>query len=68
MFVYKNTSEGSTLEETLGLNLEGLKVEGQEDQSKVEIILGPGQQKVIKLVKTGGGYSFGSSASYSIST
>jgi len=31
IFVYKNESVNATLNEDLGFNLEGLKIEGQED-------------------------------------
>lgn len=66
IYVYKNETDDKTLKEELGLNLEGLRVDGQEDQTKVDILIGPGQQKVIKLVTTGGGYSIGTSTSYNI--
>lgn len=66
IYVYKNETGDKTLKEELGLNLEGLRVDGQEDQSKVDILIVPGQRKVIKLVTTGGGYSIGTSCSYNI--
>lgn len=66
MYVYMNETGDKTLQEELGLNLEGLRVDGQEEQTKVAILIGPGQRKVIKLVTTGGGYSIGTSSSYGI--
>lgn len=68
IYVYKNETTDQTLNEEAGFNLEGLTIDGQEDQTKVDITLGPGEQIVIKLVTTGGGYSIGTSTSYSIST
>lgn len=64
MFVYTNSTTDKELQETLGLNLEGLRIDGQEDQSEVKVTCIPGQEFVISLVTTGGGYSYGSSCSY----
>lgn len=66
MFIYKNDSTDKVLVEKLGLKMDGLVIEGQEDQTGVEVKIGPGEQKVIKLTTTGGGYSFGSSSSYHV--
>jgi len=66
MFIYKNDTSDKILVEELGLNLDGLVIADQEDQTKVDIRIGPGEQKVINLTTTGGGYSFGSSSSYTI--
>lgn len=70
IFVYVNETEDKVLHEELGLNLTGLKIDDQDEdnQEKVEIELGPGDQKVINLVTTGGGWGFGSSMSYRIAT
>ena len=64
IFVYKNSTADKVLNETLGFELEGLKIEGQDDQSEVKISIGPGEQQVINLATTGGGYSYGSSCSF----
>ena len=64
--VYKNETDASELNEELGLELTGLEIEGQDDQTKVEIKLGPGEQKVVNLKTTGGGWGFASSCSYAI--
>jgi hypothetical protein len=65
--VYKNETAGSRLNEELGLDITGLCIEGQDDQTKVDIDIGPGETKVIKMSTTGGGWGFASSCSYGIS-
>lgn len=67
IYVYKNETSGSTLNEELGLELTGLVIEDQDDQTMVNIDIGPGDQKVIKLSTTGGGWGMASSCSYGIS-
>ena len=67
IYVYKNDTSGSTLNEELGLKLTGLCIEDQDDQTMVNIDIGPGEQKVIKLSTTGGGWGMSSSCSYGIS-
>lgn len=42
MYVYMNETGDKTLQEELGLNLEGLRVDGQDEQTKVNILIGPG--------------------------
>ena len=67
--VYKNDSDDQTLEEELGFpNLVNLRIADQEDQSTVHIKIGPGEQKIIKLVKISKqeGFSYSSSMSYSL--
>ena len=68
IMVYKNETDGSKLTEELGLDITGLCIEDQDDQTKVDIEIGPGEQKVIKLSTTGGGWGFASSCSYGISS
>ena len=67
IYVYKNDTSGSTLNEELGLELTGLCIEDQDYQTMVNIDIGPGEQKVIKLSTTGGGWGMSSSCSYGIS-
>ena len=67
IYVYKNETSGSTLNEERGLELTGLCIEDQDDQTMVNIDIGPGEQKVIKLSTTGGGWGMSSSCSYGIS-
>ena len=67
IYVYKNETEGSQLNEELGFELTGLVIEDQDDQTKVDIEIGPGEEKVIKLSTTGGGWGMSSSYSYGIS-
>ena len=66
IFVYKNETADKKLNEELGLDLTGLRIDGQDDQTMVKIEIGPGEQQVINLKTTGGGWGFGSSCSYSI--
>ena len=68
IFVYKNETQDKKLSEELGLDLTGLRIDGQaeDDQSMVKITIGPGEQQVVNLKTTGGGWGFGSSCSYSI--
>jgi hypothetical protein len=66
MLVYTNSTTDKELDETLGLNLEGLRIDGQENQSEVKVSCKPGQEFVISLLTTGGGYSYGTSYSYLI--
>jgi len=66
MFVYTNSTTDKELDETLGLNLEGLRIDGQENQSEVKVSCKPGQEFVISLVTTKGGYSYSTSCSYLI--
>ena len=48
------------------LTIEGLVVQGQDDQDKVVVDLEPGQEHVIKLAATGTKWKFGSKSSYTI--
>jgi hypothetical protein len=41
-FFYKNDTSDKVLKETVTFTLEGLKIEGQKDNSVVEINLNPG--------------------------
>ena len=68
LYVYKNSSDNQTLNETLTFDMEGLAIAGQDDQEKCEFSVGPGGQHVIELKKTGGGWALGTSCSYSISS
>jgi len=68
IMVYKNDTDGQVLNEELGLELTGLEVDGQDDQTKVVVKIGPGEQQVVNLKTTGGGWGFASSCSYSIGT
>ena len=68
MYLYTNDTQDKILKEEMGFKLEGLAIEGQEDQSKVEIELGPGEEKVISIIATGGGWKFGTSCSYGIAS
>mmetsp|Transcript_15663 Transcript_15663/g.24005 ORF Transcript_15663/g.24005 Transcript_15663/m.24005 type:complete len:103 (+) Transcript_15663:1689-1997(+) len=68
IYVYVNSTGDSTLNETLSFDKEGLDIVGQDDQEKCEFSVGPGEQHVIELKKTGGGWALGSSCSYSISS
>ena len=64
--VYTNTTSDKVLNETLGLQLDGLRIDGQDDQSEVKVLVNPGDLFVVSLVKTGGGYGYGTSFSYLI--
>jgi hypothetical protein len=44
LYLYTNETSDKLLEEEMGFKLEGLEIEGQEDQSKVNIRLGPGEE------------------------
>ena len=52
----------------MGFKLEGLEIEGQEDQTKVDIDIGPGEEKVISIKSTGGAWKFGTSCKYGIAS
>ena len=68
LYLYTNETSDKMLKEEMGFKLEGLEIEGQDDQSKVEIELGPGEEKVISIKATGGGWKFGTSCSYGIAS
>jgi hypothetical protein len=65
IFVYKNDSTDKILKEEIIFDVDGLKVEGQDDL-KVIIELGPSSQEVVKLRTTGGPWSFGCSCAYGV--
>ena len=68
MYLYVNETSDKILKEEMGFKLEGLAIEGQEDQEKVEIELGPSEEKVISIKAIGGGWKFGTSCSYGIAS
>ena len=63
MFIYKNETAADTLEEDFSLSLEGTKLtlEGHEGDNdpKLEIRLGPGEQKVLRLTAIDPSKGFG---------
>jgi hypothetical protein len=65
IFVYKNESTDKILKEEIIFDVDGLVVEGQDD-FKVVVELGPGQEQIIKLRATGGPWSFGCSCAYGV--
>ena len=53
-YLYVNHSSDKRLEETLQLQLEGLKVAGQEDNETVKLVVEPGEDAAVQLDATGG--------------
>lgn len=47
--LYENDETNYKLEETLALDCQGLILQGQEDQSTVEVNLGPGKKKLLRF-------------------
>lgn len=69
IIVYNNQSEDETLKEIDMFNCDGLQLEGYDDMSRVELEIGPGERVALKLTPVGnGGYSYGISSQYSISS
>lgn len=64
--VYKNESADKTLEETLNLELVGYKTPGHDDPTNIELCVGPGETKVVKLETCEGATAF--SFSFSCAT
>ena len=66
--MYVNESDDSSLHETMELNIEGLVVEGQDNQNKIEVVVPPGKHREYNLTATdlGRQWKFNSKSSYSI--
>ena len=49
-YLYVNETSDKTLEESIEFTMEGLQIEGKPDDKEVEIKIGPGERKLLKLV------------------
>ena len=58
-YLYVNRSSNKRLEETLKFQLEGLEIEGQEDNENVALVVGPGEDGFVQLNATGSSMRLG---------
>ena len=61
-----NKTEDKVLEEEVEFTLQGLEIEGQPGESTIEVIVNPGETKMVKLVATGGPWKIQQGISYGI--
>ena len=61
-----NDTKDNTIEEEIEFTLEGLEIEGRPGQKTVELKVGPGQEKLIKLRATDGQWKIQTGISYGI--
>ena len=64
-FYYQNQTNDKTLKEEISFDITGLTIEGEQG-SEVKFDLGPKSERVLKLVATGGPWTFGCKCSYGI--
>ena len=65
--VYKNDTADKLLKEEVSFELEGLKIEGRADgETTVELEVGPGSEKIVKLIAVAEEFGFGMGNSYNV--
>lgn len=65
-YLYVNETSDLTLEEEVEFQLQGLEIEGKPGESTIEIVVGPGQEKFIKLKSISTPWKIATGISYGI--
>lgn len=65
-YLYVNETPDKTLEETMEFTLQGLEIEGKPGEKEVEVVVGPGEKKMVKLVAIGGQWKVSMAVGYGI--
>jgi hypothetical protein len=65
IFYYKNNTSDKTLKEEINFDITGLEIEGEQSHD-IKLDIGPKAEKVLKLVATGGPWTFGCKCAYGI--
>lgn len=65
--IYKNDTADKILNEEVNFELEGLAIEGEpEGTTTVAMEVGPGSEKIVKLVAVADDFGFGMGNSYNV--
>ena len=65
-YLYVNKTTEHTLEEDLEFQLTGLEIEGKPGETQVQLKVGPGQTKLLKLVGTAKEWKVSCGVSYAV--
>ena len=65
-YLYVNNTTDKVLEEEIEFTLQGLEIEGKPGENSIEVIVNPGERKMVKLVATGGPWKIQQSIAYGV--